>query len=223
MRTILSGSTLCCIFLVCLFSACTKAVDDVIGGSENNAYTVSEIDFFLSADDSVDSVFSRLDTITVVNNTSNTLPDTTLYPYQSLKDSVYITLDHPLPDTLLLTDTVSFRHRVVRPGADGEHVLSELPTDSVSISGFPAIVSMPLLQVHIAETFRPTPKTRYDITGEYWRVWYSVSFRAYAVRPGDGQTIVLHGKVRYSTVSVSSNGGQDPRPKSVITIISDIE
>lgn len=223
MRIIFSGSAFYFIFSCCLFFACTKAVNDPTGSADGEVYTVSNMDFFLAEDDTIDSVFSQLDTIIVVNASADPLPDTTIYPYQSLKDSVYVALIGPSPDTLTLADSIRFRHMIVRPNGEGELVLGNLPQDSVSIAGFPVAIDMPLMNVNIAETFEPAPKTRYEITGEYWRVRYSVSFRAYAVRPSDGHTLVLQGKVHYSTVSVSSYDGQEPRPNAVITIISEVE
>lgn len=222
MRTLLTyHCSATCFSLLCILSACTRTIETPATNPGEELYAIRDIEFFLAEDDTLDSTLARLDTVVFVNRSTSHLPDTTFYPYAAVKDSVHIALTDATQRELLAIDSISFRQMTVRKGDNGELSFFQ-QQDSIEITGFPATVTMPS-GVHIAETFRPTPKTKYEMTGEYWRVRYSISFRAYAVRAKDGQSIAVDGKIWYATATVSGPAAQQPQPRATITIISDVE
>ncbi|MFC3198231.1 hypothetical protein ACFOET_11470 [Parapedobacter deserti] len=211
------------IFLcVCLFVACEKTAHLPAERPDAAVYLLQDVEFFLSADDGIDSTLQRLDTITFVNNSDGPLPDTTFYPYSSLCDSVSVAVTTPQGTALRFADSISFRHLTIHTQVDGTLTYGQ-QADSVHFAGFPDTVVMPQRRVQIATTLHPTPRTQYKLTGEYWRVRYSVSFRAKAAQSGSDEHIPIEGKVNYSTVAVSAYEGQTPVPQATILIASDLD
>lgn len=214
--------TLIAFFLfVCLCAACKKTTH-IPAENPETPYVLEDIEFFLAGNDVTDSTLQRLDTITYIYASATAAPDTTLFPYTSLEDSVSVALTTPEGEPPTFADSVGFRHVSIHTLADGTLTYGQ-QTDSVHFAGFPDTVAMPQRRVQIAMTLHPTPRKKYQLTGEYWRVRYSVSFRAHAVQPESGERIPVEGKVRYSTVAVSAYDGQKPVPQATILIVSDLD
>jgi len=193
-------------FLIASFFLFSCSKDDE---SKANTYVINNIEFFLSDDDRVDSIRNRLDTLTYVNDSSTQLPDTTFYPYESFRDSLNIELIDPFPEDLVFEDSLGFRRMIIRE----DNVIGYVSQDSSYISKFPSTLLLPLRNINEIVTFKPNPKTRYDIIGEYWWVRYSISFRAKAVSSKDDIPITLTGKLKYSTVT---------NPVTLIVIASEV-
>jgi hypothetical protein len=196
--------------MLCLFASCEKNDGNIIEEPKENTYVIKDIEFFLSDDDRVDSIRKQLDTLTYVNYSSSLLPDTTFYPYKSFRDSLNIELIDPFPEDLVFEDSLGFRHMIIRE----DNLIGYVSQDSTYISKFPSTLVLPLRNIDETVTFKPNPKTRYDITGEYWRVRYSISFRAEALSIKDDIPITLNGKLKYSTVTGN--------PLTLIVIASEV-
>lgn len=208
------------LFLVICFSfsiGCSNDDDLIIEGPEAaNMYKVENMEFYLSEDDTVYSVIDRLDTITYVNRTASSLPDTTFYPYKALRDSLFIELDTPFQEELLLQDSLGFHRMEIRSDRRVVYLVSQ---DSAYISKFPSSSLLPLHNVNVKVTFTPSSNTRYDITGAYWRDRYSISFRAEAINKKNQEPILLSGKLRYSTVRTWTDGGADDDTPLITTLL----
>lgn len=206
---------------MCLCISCSNDDESIIKKPEANIYKIENIEFYLSEDDTLYSVINRLDTITYVNRGAFQLRDTTFYPYRTLKDSLFIELDTPFQEKLLLQDSLGFQRMIIRSDRKIGHVVSQ---DSIYISNFPTISLLPLHNVDVKVTFTPTPNTRYDITGAYWRDRYSISFKAEAINIKTQKPISLHGKLRYSTVRTLQRGyPTEDTPKTTTLIISEAQ
>ncbi|QNL51689.1 hypothetical protein H8S90_09005 [Olivibacter sp. SDN3] len=205
-------------FLFMLFViACSK--DEIIDSepTSEDHYVVEDIAFFISDEDTVDSIFQRLDTVTFINPSSAHLPDTTFYPYQDLKDSIWVDLDSSASEEILLKDTLALRQMVV---IDGNFYFTD--REAVFIDRLPS-TSTVSTTIATASTFGLPPKSKHQITGEYWRVKYRISFKAKAIRIRDEQSFNFEGKIHFSRVATGYHEGQENQPKTVIEVLSPLK
>lgn len=202
-------------FLICLsiIMACSSDDQNDIP-EQKNIYRVQDITFYRAEEDQNDFILDCLDTLTYVNPNNSALPDTTFYPYQSLKDSLFVSLDTPGEEEITLKDSVPFRHMYIRP--DDE--IGYLENDTTYISKTNDTILFPVK--HRSETIAlsPSAKTRYDIIGSYWRIHYDISFELTAIRQDDQKEITLNGKLSYSIVSRGDRPeeSKDKAPKTEI-------
>jgi len=205
------------LIIICFSIGCSNDDDRIIEEPEADVYKIENMEFYLSEDDTLYSVIDRLDTITYVNRSTIQLPDTTFYPYKSLKDSLFIELDMPIQEELSLQDSLGFQRMIIRNDRRVGYVVSQ---DSTYISKFPSSSLLPLHNVNVNVIFTPNPNTKYEITGAYWRDRYSISFRAEAINIKNQEPISLSGKLRYSTVRTWSEGVPDEDIPMITTLLA---
>lgn len=206
---------------VCICISCSNDDESIIEGPGTDMYKIENIKFYLSEDDTVYSVIDRLDTITYVNRGTSQIPDTTFYPYRFLKDSLFIELDMPSQEELLLQDSLGFLRMMIGDDREVGYIVSQ---DSIYTSKFPNTSLLPLHNVNAKVIITPTPNTRYDITGAYWRDRYSISFKAEAINIKTQKQKFLNGKLQYSTVRTWQEGyPNDDTPMITTLIISELQ
>lgn len=196
-----------------MVSSCSSD-DSPLSPTEENNYQLQDLNSYLTEDDQNSFVFEHLDTLTYINDSDTALSDTTFYPYQSLKDSLFVEIAPASGDAVSLKDSVAFRPMLIRP----DRKIGYLSKDSVYISALQDTILRPIAHKSEAITLKRDPKIRYDITGAYWRVRYSISFTGKAVRIGDKKEIPFDGKLFYSTVSRGARpeGAEDKAPTTSV-------
>lgn len=215
--------TFLAIFCCGLAVACSKKGDlpkegENGGNNPGAAWKLAEITFSIKEDDVLDSVFSTLDTYVYRNNSLTEVPDFSYEPYKNLLDSMQIETADPEAASIRLSAAALMPDLVVM----GRVVYTR--TDTVSFDSFRQLLTVPVShRIAITERMTVPAKTKVEISGEYWRVRYSVSFRAEIADVNTGERRTVNGKIRGSRVATGYYAGQTPAPKTTIIHISEIK
>lgn len=184
----------CFVILCCAIISCSQ--DDPSSSADENLYELKNIEFYLADDDQNTFSFDHLDMLSFTNHSNSSLPDTTFYPFQTLKDTLLVKINTPTND-FKLKDSIAFRNMMINP----DHSISYLSNDSIYISEKAHEFIFPVTHKSEELTLKPNPETHYEITGNYWRIRYTISFEARAIHLYTEEETTLQGKLFYSIVS----------------------
>lgn len=199
-------------FLIFNLISCDKQ-DEHVKSDEKNIYQLYDISFFLTpSEDQNEFIIDRIDTLMIANQSDSFLPDTTLYPYELIQDSLFVKITSPI-DEEMIVDSLPFRKLQIGP----DYEVGYLSKDTNYFKGVDDLILFPVEHKYEAIAITPEPNVIYEITGTYWRIRYSISFQAQAIRESDNSDILIEGKMIYSIVS------RGARPKGSGDIAPTIE
>lgn len=202
------------IFFVLL--SCNKDDREISETTNEDTYKIKKIQFSLT-DGNIDSLFTKLDTINYINASNEKRPDTTIYPYRALKDSLKIIMDTSEFDNLVFKDSIGFRPMEINKKKE----IRKFSEDSIYISRLPDNFTFPVRNVLESASFEPNAQTKYAITGEYWRVKYDIKFEAEIECSNNDKPIVVTGVMKYSIVR-TNDPNRDEHLKTIIIVASKI-
>ena len=189
-----------------IFTACDNGKESDYSDPEtDDMYILDEIRFFLQENDGiVDTLECTLDTIVYYNNTTIPQPDTVFYPYSATVDSIIIQFDNYMEIPVIqFSDSVEFPSLIMDEtiyfSADYPVRVNKIP-DSNVIKNICAGTSVEL---------SPTPQSRYNITGKYFRIRARASFEVSYVGKSTGQYYSVTGKWYSSKATLESFDGSE--------------
>ncbi|TDS17399.1 hypothetical protein [Sphingobacterium paludis] len=207
--------------LALLGASCNGSVADDFAPIEEDSYRISKV-LFLEQGSKIDSVIHRLDTITYTNFDSVSTVDTVFHLYAGFKDSVFISMNTQGPPVEAILDSIAVQKLVLKDELTYTERLLLVLRDSIYLKGEATRTGIaPISEPRLTQELRVTPCTRYDITGEYWRINYTVDFDLELTNALSGEKQLKSGTLVYSRFSLSYQSGQDPYPQASKVFISE--
>lgn len=206
------------LFTFILIASCSKSNSDLMEVPNDPEYKISKMEFFQSATDEIDSVFTRLDTTIRFNNSNQYGTDITYEPYQYLLDSLSITTDDSSMQQMNIVEGMYL------PSITTQYGVYYAQDDSLYLNSFHQNFTLSVgRRIQSSETINsPTPKTKYIMTGEYFQIRYSFSFKAELLNLTDSSYSSITGKVSGTRVTTSYYLDQPEQPTAFIIIAKNI-
>ena len=186
--------TSCISIILLLFSSCSKNEDIFTDEVDNDIYKLTKISYYLEGGDGViDTLWQRTDTLKEFNYTSIRQPNKIFFPYEKIRDTVSFVLEEnsDLKNKIILNDSVKIPSTITN-----ETVF--MPVNYTKECLFPnSLVRNSTLNKTSCE-LSITPRTKYEIFGEYSIVRTKASFKALYHNEKTNNEITIKGQVYIS-------------------------